>query len=232
MTLGNFYQSKEWVKLRKRLIQERENADGLVLCEHCGKPIVRAYDCIAHHKEPLTEDNVNDYSISLNPDNIALVHHKCHNAIHQRWQGFQKGHPVYFRQYVYLVYGAPCAGKTTYVNEVANDDDLIVDIDRIWECVCNRDRYHKPSRLKANVFGVRDLLLDQIRTRTGKWRNAYIIGGYPLASDRERLCKLLGATPIYIEATLEQCMARAQTEDWKQYVADWFASYSPPIGEE
>ena len=107
-------------------------------------------------------------------------------------------------------------------------DDLILDIDRIWDAICLDGWRHKTKRLNANVFGIRDCMLDMIRTRTGMWRNAYIIGGYPLRSDRDRLCDMLRATPIYIESTLDECLARAETErpdDWKEYIIRWFENY-------
>lgn len=228
MTPFEFYRSKTWEKFRAVLIQERTNADGLVICEKCGKPILRKYDCIAHHKKRLTDDNVNDVTIALNPDNVELIHFKCHNEEHQRYAGFA--------QRVYLVYGSPCSGKTSWVNEQAYGDDLILDVDRLWDAICNDGRYGKqdgksgkPNRLKANVFGIRDAMLEQIRIRKGKWRNAYIIGGYPLRSDRDRLCELLNATPIYIEATRDECLKRADTERperWKDYINNWFDSYT------
>ena len=84
MNLGNFYKSPEWFKLMQIIKTERLNPQGELICEHCGKPIVRAYDCIGHHVIALTEDNVNDYDISLNPENIMLLHHRCHNKIHNR----------------------------------------------------------------------------------------------------------------------------------------------------
>lgn len=217
-TLSTFYKSREWEKLISRLKLERVNADGYVICEYCGRPITRKYDCIGHHKVELTEENVNDYSVSLNPDNVALIHFRCHNQIHQRFEGF--------RQEVYLVYGAPCSGKTSWVSEVANDDDLIIDIDKLWEAVCTSDRYHKPKRLRANVFGLRDALIDQVRTRAGKWRNAFLIGGYPLRSDRDRLCEMLGAKPVFIDAEESECLARAKTDDWREYVREWFDAYT------
>lgn len=216
-TLSTFYKSKQWEGLVNRLKLERLNDEGQLICEHCGKPITRKYDCIGHHKTELTEDNVNDYQISLNPDNIMLIHFKCHNMIHQRFEGFV--------QRVYLVYGSPCAGKSTWVQSVANDDDLIVDIDKLWEAVCLSDRYNKPNRLKPNVFGLRDCLIDQIRCRSGMWRNAYVIGGYPLRTDRDRLCDLLRARPIYIEATKDECLSRAVNDKWKNFVEEWFESF-------
>lgn len=217
-TLTSFYRSKKWVKLIEQLRMERVNADGQLLCEHCGKPIVKSYDCIGHHKTELTEENVNDYSVSLNPDNISLICFRCHNDIHQRFGGFC--------QRVYLVYGAPCAGKSTWVRSVAEQDDLIVDIDMLWEAICLSDRLHKPNRLKANVFGLRDCLLDQIRCRTGMWRRAYVIGGYPLESERERVCDMLRAEPVFIDATPAECLGRAPNEAWREYIRDWFDAFT------
>ena len=216
-TLQNFYQSYKWRCLVDQLKIERLNADGDLICEHCGKPIVRKYDCIGHHIVELTDDNVNDFSVSLNPDNVKLIHFRCHNEIHQRFGSFVRR--------VYLVYGSPCAGKTTWVSENANRDDLILDIDRLWEAVSLSDRYHKPPRLNAVVFGLRDYLIDQIRVRAGKWRNAFIVGTYPLRSDRDRLCDLLGAEPIFIDTDEATCLSRAPSDAWRGYVSGWFESY-------
>lgn len=217
-TLDNFYKSREWERLRARLMLERVDEHGQLICAHCGRPIIKAYDCIAHHKIKLTDDNVNDVTVSLNPENVELIHFKCHNREHQRYDGFL--------QRVYLIYGPPCSGKTTWIKDVANHDDLILDIDSIWESICISDKYHKPNRLKANVFGVRDCILDQIRMRKGMWRNAYVIGGYPLRSDRDRLCDLLGAEKIFIDTPMADCLARAKTEEWKGFIRDWFDAYT------
>lgn len=226
ITLHNFYKSKEWEVLLTRLKAERtDQSTGLLYCAHCGKPIIKAYDCIGHHKIELTSQNVNDYNISLNPDNIELVHHRCHNAIHERF-----GHER--PQEVFLVYGPPCSGKSTWVRENAGKEDIIVDIDSIWQMISNNERYIKPKRLKANVFGVRDCLLDMVRTRTGKWKRAYIIGGYPMAMDRQRLCETLGCREIFIDTDKETCLLRAKAAElegerigWEKYIEDWFRDY-------
>lgn len=220
-TLSNFYNSKQWRNFVIVLRLERMNEDGEVVCERCGEPITKEYDCIGHHVVELTEENVNDYTISLNPDNVQLVHHRCHNKIHDKFG--------YSRRRIYLVYGSPLAGKTTYVDNVKREGDLIVDIDNIWECVSGCKRYVKPDRLKVNVFGIRDRLIEDVRLRRGKWLNAYIIGGYPLIGERERLCKELGAEEIYIESTIEECMSRLDDErkDWIQFINEWWRLYTP-----
>ena len=223
----SFYRSKEWRDLLIHIKQSRLDDNGQIICEYCGKPIVKAYDIIGHHKIELDEENVNNYDISLNPDNIALVHHRCHNYIHDKL-----GHTG---REVFIVYGAPLSGKTTWVKDNASEGDLIIDIDSIWQCISGLPRYQKPNRLKSVVFKVRDELIDCVKYRLGKWNNCYVIGGYPLQSERERLIKELGAREIFIECTQDECMARLENiedgrdkEEWSKYIADWFTRYSPP----
>lgn len=226
-TLNTFYRSREWEQLISLIRQERVQADGFIYCGHCGKPIVRAYDCIGHHLEALTEDNVNDFSISLDPDNIMLVHHKCHNILHDKL-----GHS---RRQVYLVYGAPLSGKSRWVSQVQEPGDLVVDMDNIWQCVSGCGRYVKPGRLNAVVFHLHKEMIECVRLRLGKWRNAYVVGGYPLTSERERLCRTLGAREIFLDVPEAECMERLeQCEDgrdidaWTQYITEWFRRYIPP----
>lgn len=220
VTLNDFYRSPEWIAFRQVVINERANNEGLVICEHCGKPIIKAYDIIAHHCNTyLTEENVNDAKVSLNPDNIQLVHHVCHNKIHNKL-----GHK---EKKVYIVYGAPYSGKHTYVNDVCDKNDLVISMDRIWQCIGGRD-----GRKNAVAFKVRNTLLECVKYRLGKWENAYIIGGYPLSSERQRLCRELGAEEIYIESTIGECMLKMVKDDnvnpheYKQYIEDWFEKYS------
>lgn len=224
--LFSFYRSREWASLLAQIKQERVDANGNIICEYCGKPIVRAYDCIGHHKKELTEENVNDYSISLNPENVALVHHRCHNFIHDKLG--------YSSREVFLVYGAPLAGKTSWVAANKGDGDLIIDMDNIWESITGGPRFYKPPRLRAIAFKIRDAELEAVRFRFGKWANAYIIGGYPLQAERERLAKELGAREIFIDTSEEECLARLEQdaernkEEWRSYIEQWFARYTRP----
>lgn len=217
-TVQSFYKSKEWERFREQVILTRVDKNGQNICARCGRPILRRYDLIVHHIEELTDENVNDFEVSLSPENVELIHFKCHNEIHERFGGFS--------QRVYLVYGAPCAGKTTWVQENARPDDLILDLDRIWEAISISDRLHKPNRLKANVFGIRDAIIEQIKIRTGNWRTAYVIGTYPLRSDRDRLCDLLRATPIHIDTDELTCIERAPNDEWKKFIAEWFEDFT------
>ena len=224
-TLSDFYKSKDWQRLVTIIRAERTDQDGMIICEECGRPIVRKFDCIAHHcKTFLTEENVNDRMISLNPDNIALVHAACHNRIHDKLG--------YSRKEIYLVYGSPLAGKRTFTQGAASPGDLIVNMDAIWECITCGDRYTKPGKLNAVAFGVRDFLLDCVRTKRGRWNNAYICGGYPLISERERIIRETGAREMFIDTSREECLNRAEMIDdpearkkWREYIEDWWRKH-------
>ena len=226
-SLAQFYTSDEWRGLRAALVAERTNQkDGILYCEECGQPIVKLYECIGHHKKELTVQNVNNYSVSLNPENIALVHMRCHNAIHARF-GYMSQKKVYY------VYGAPCSGKSTFVQKSKGNSDLIVDIDLLWQAVTGCHLYEKPDALKTPVFALRDTLLDIVKTRTGKWERAWVIEGGARKGERERRIAAIGAEPIFINADKETCCMRLASDDkrknvqeqWRGYIDDWFGAY-------
>ena len=227
-TLSAFYNSDEWRKFRAGLIATRTNAaDGILYCEFSGVPLLNSYDIVAHHKTPLTMQNVNDYSVSLNPSNIMLVSQKAHNEIHARF-GYCAQRKVYY------VYGAPCSGKTTFVNSVKGNSDIVVDMDNIWQCITGGARYEKPNALKANAFMLRDCLYDSIKTRAGKWERAYIIAGGAVKGIREREIAAFGAEAIFIDTDKETCLKRlatdekrtqAQKTEWQKYITQWFNDY-------
>lgn len=219
-TPRDLYHSKEWQQLRDQLMIERVNEDGQLICCRCGKPILKRYDCIGHHKIELTEENVNDFEISLNPEHIELIHLICHNDIHERFSGF--------KQKVYIVHGAPCSGKSTYVREHAKKDDLIFDMDAIYSAISLASVHEQPKRLKPVAFAIRDAIMDQIRIRSGTWRTAWIISS-KTQLELERDADLLGANLIHVDTNIEDCLANLERdpsgrnpEEWKRYIEDYF----------
>lgn len=229
ISLAQFYNSDIWRTFRLQLIDERTNkADGILYSEYSGKPLIKQYDIVAHHKKPLTMANVNDFEISLNPENIMLLSQAEHNEIHARF-GYSAERKVYY------VYGAPCSGKTSFVNSIKGNSDIVVDMDNIWQCITGGERYFKPNALKQNAFAVRDCLTDMIKTRAGRWERAYYIDGGALKSDRTRKIELLGAEPIYIDTDKQTCLMRlasdenrtqAQKDEWQKYIEQWFEVFT------
>lgn len=221
--IKSFYASDEWVNLRLLLINERGNK-----CEKCGKVIARSIDIIAHHKIELTPENVRDYSISLNPELIILVCFECHNQLHNRF-GYKPSKEVF------IVYGPPMSGKTTYVKHNMQRGDLVVDMDRLYQAVSLLPSYDKPDNLLANVMGVHNILLDNIKTRYGKWYNAWVIGGYADRYKRESLANNLGAQLVFCDVSLEECLRRLsldearryRQDEWRGYIHRWFEQHTP-----
>ena len=225
-TLDTFYQSKEWRAFRELVIMQRMTPEGFVIDEVTGKPILKAFDIILHHKTFLTEDNVNDASVSLNPDNIQIVSHRTHNYIHNKLG--------YKRREIYLVYGSPCSGKNTYVDSVMEPGDLLLDVDKIKQAITNKSTHILVPQLNPIIFGIRDFMFESIRLKRGYWNNAYIVGGFPLISERERLCKKYGAREIYIDTPKEVCLERLKNdpdgrdiEEWTRFIEEWWRRYTP-----
>ena len=118
-----------------------------------------------------------------------------------------------------------------YVDSIAEKNDLILSMDNLWTAIKSNKcgQYEKPNQLKSVVFSMRDHLLDIIKTRYGKWDNAYIIGGYPLISERESLIDSLGVDrAIFIDTPKEECLlnARARGEMFVEFVEQWFERFT------
>lgn len=220
--IKSFYASGDWINFRLLLINERGNK-----CQRCGKTIARSKDIIGHHKVELTPENVHDHMISLNPDMVELICFDCHNVEHQRF-GYKPNKEVY------IIFGPPMAGKTSYVKQNMGRGDLIVDMDRLYRAVSVLPTYDKPDNLLANVRAIHNLLLDNIKTRYGKWNNAWVIGGYADKYKRERLANDLGAELIFCDVSKEECLTRLETDkdrrhrkdEWRGYIDKWFEQYT------
>jgi len=220
--LQTFYASDKWRNFRLLTINER----GLK-CEYCGERVAIARELTIHHKIELTPDNVHDALISLNPDNVMVVHHSCHNKIHKR-------NATKTKRQVFVVYGPPMSGKSTFVAESISPGDIVIDYDRLFAALSLLDNYDKPNELLPNVRAVHSLLLDNIKTRYGKWDNAWIIGGYADKYKREKLADDLGAELIYMEIIRDECLKRLKSDcrrskreaEWTGYINKWFESYT------
>ena len=232
-TTSQFYRSKEWEYCKQQVIQREleKSTDGVIRCGLCGEPIVKGFNpsernnkgaIVFHHKIYLNNFNVNDASISINPDNIMVLHWSCHNEIHKRFGQGQVGNRV--EKKVYLVTGASCSGKTTFVHDRMQEGDIVLDIDDIWEMVSGQARYIKPQSLKPIVFSIRDEIKGMIARGLGSWRNAFIIEGLPNAMERRKEAdryKAHNVEVVTMDTGEDECLARLninpQGRDLKTY---------------
>lgn len=235
-----FYNGSDWAACKDQVTQDRLK-DGALYCEHCGKVILKGFNpnarnnrnaIVYHHKTHLTNINVNDASIAINPANIAILHWQCHNEVHNRFNGVAQK----VERKVYIVTGASCSGKTTWVRERIQESDIVLDIDDIWQMVSGMPRYTKPNSLKPIVFNIRNTIKEQIAKGIGGWRNAYVIESLPIATDRAREAERYKAHNVEIitmETTREECISRLNAKPngrnvkaYEGYIENYFDEYT------
>ncbi len=226
---GNkFYTSRSWRSFRETVI-----IDNGGVCNRCHKVFTDTSQLEVHHIKHLKQHDYLDYSKTFNKDNVEVICHKCHNDEHGRFIANKE---------VILVYGPPLSGKTTYVKANKSFSDIVVDLDKLQEAITLMPVYQEVPAVKRNLFSVRDLLLDHIKTRYGKWKTAWIIGGYPNTYDRDTLIKSLEVdAAILIETSKEECLNRLEQvndyrkeykAEWQSYINKWFETYTPPVDSE
>lgn len=237
-TRASFYAGDDWAACKAQVLKERLKGNA-VYCEHCGEVILKEFNpkeknnagaMVFHHITHLTDANFNNAAISINPRNIAILHWHCHNVVHNRFTG-QNTRP---EKKIYLITGAPCSGKTTFVRERMEAGDLVIDIDDIWQITSGQPRYTKPPAIKPLVFAARDALEEQVSMGAGTWRNAFIIRGLPLSLDRQRAAEKLGAEVITIDTPKEECLRRLHENpqgrdiaEYEKHINNYFMMFSP-----
>lgn len=89
--IHKFYNSKVWQDVRQTILMRDK-----YLCQHC--KVSPASE--VHHIKHLTENNVDDPNVSLNPDNLVSLCWKCHREQHKADDGkgrlMQESNPYTF----------------------------------------------------------------------------------------------------------------------------------------
>ena len=84
-----FYMSAPWVKCARAYKASKGG-----LCERCWSKGLIVPGEEVHHKIRLTPDNLSNYEISLNWENLELLCKNCHIEEHRgtRWRADELGH--------------------------------------------------------------------------------------------------------------------------------------------
>ncbi len=134
---------------------------------------------------------------------------------------------------IYIVWGAPASGKTTYVREHMEPGDLVVDLDLIKQSLSMQDKTETSDNLLNVAIGVRDYLYNVIETREIECNNVWVVAGLPQKEDREKLMQQLKTDKlIFIDTPIDECIKRAMNDTERkdkkkqQYIIDkWFKQY-------
>ena len=141
---------------------------------------------------------------------------------------------------VFIVWGSPGSGKTTYVREHMEWGDLIVDLDLIKQSISMEDKTNASFTLLGTALSIREHLYDLIGRREVTALNAWVVAGLPKREGRIALKERLNADElIHIEATKEECIERAMKDDERtnkdlqmQIIDKWFRAYEPEWDDE
>lgn len=126
---------------------------------------------------------------------------------------------------VYVICGAPGAGKSTYVKSKATERDLVVDLD----CICaalhgsaevykNDDKWILDSALRVET-----MIHTLIKDRSGKWENAFVTTARSKGTAAD-MARALHGELIIMPSTKEQCVERINADKRRQGKTELFIS--------
>lgn len=242
-----FYNSKAWQSCRDSYIAKRVVIDG-GMCEQCGEHPGEEL----HHKTFLNPCNIKNAAVSVNQDNLIWLCKDCHFKEHRDAivKGFEKkrnqkilNNGCYFddngelqQMKVYIVYGAPCSGKTSYVLSHMDKTDLVVDLDYIRSAITYGERNTESNNLLGLSLDLREMIYKRIENRDASidCKNVWIVSLLPKKAERAELAKRLNAQLIFIPATYEECVERAKEDESRKQrdlqiniIDKWFESWAP-----
>lgn len=129
---------------------------------------------------------------------------------------------------VVLVYGPPCAGKSTLVRESSRRGDLVMDRDAIHQALSNLDTHDRDKDISTMVELIWENMLRNIPLFQG---NVWIISSAPRRSDRDSLGHLVTRNQL-VFVDRETCLQRARDqrpESWLTYIDRWFDNFEPDL---
>jgi len=205
----------EWRKFRLRYLSKHPLC---VDCEEEGK-VTPATE--VHHEKPILEYPELKYAES----NLkALCEH--HHA--KRGAGFWKSRELKRLKDIIIVCGPPASGKSTYIKEHAQPNDLIWDYDEIIKALTGQDLYHRPNWSMDAALAIRDTVYKFIESST-KVKKAWIITSAPRREQRIPLRDRFSAEVIIMNPSMDICLNRISNRPgrdmWSDAINQWYQDY-------
>lgn len=124
-----------------------------------------------------------------------------------------------------IVYGPPCAGKSTYVDKVSGAGDVVVDYDILARALGSTVAHGVSGSIRSVAFAVRETAIFLILK--GLDDPAFIIHTNP-TTDKISDYKKAGATFVLVDPGLEECLSRAENRpaNTREAIEAWYKN--PP----
>lgn len=244
----DFYKSMAWRRARQAYIDKREAFDG-GLCELCHKEPGTE----VHHKVFLRPENIRDRNITLNPDNFELLCYECHQRQHEaarRTAALNAKHRAgrndvlvsgsyYYDENgnlqpfkVYVVWGPPGGGKTTYVRKHMQEGDVVIDLDLLGRALCMADKTDVPRNVERIALDIRDFIYSKIADRKLNAKHVWIVAGLPKKHQRHEVAERLKADLIPVRVDFDDCYQHVMQDPERKdkelqlaIIEKWFRDY-------
>lgn len=184
-----FYKSKVWRNKREKILRR----DGY-LCQHCKWYGKRTEAETVHHIKHLEEYP----ELALVSSNLISLCKKCHNKEHPEKRRKKK--------MITVVCGYPGAGKTTYVKEHKKYNDVMLDLDIIYNAITSNKMYEE-IRPKNIINYINDLIKATIykseEYNFDMWLIRCCVDDIELEILKENKAKI-----IWLDTTREECRER------------------------
>jgi len=124
----------------------------------------------------------------------------------------------------YIICGAPCAGKSTFVRERFKPGDLIYDYDSLHTALSGCESHEHLNAIRPYVIAARDAIFNQLESHTkiGAW----VITSSSQVKVIEWLADRFQAEIIYLSVDESEAHRRAEVdkrpESWHDYINSWF----------
>ena len=137
------------------------------------------------------------------------------------------------RNKVYLIVGSPGSGKTSLVQRIKKDNDLVFDFDLICAALNGSSELHKNhSVFMGLAMKIREVVYEEI-SKGGKWDRAYVITSSSDRQDVDRLSKMLNAEAVVMDTSRDVCLERVKndktrtnTDEQVNLVNSWYDKWN------
>lgn len=131
---------------------------------------------------------------------------------------------------VRIVYGPPCSGKTTYIQEHKGDNDLLYDFDDIMTSLSGFESHSINRNLIDYVVDIRNVIIERLKEDT-ELDKAFFITTF-IKEDLEDLLEGLEVEYIKMGTSkevclerLEECPLRKRKSALRKVIEEWFEEY-------
>jgi len=129
-----------------------------------------------------------------------------------------------------LLWGPPCAGKSTLVGELAERGDVVLDPDLLHAALSGLGPHDHDSTVTHFVRAAWDEVLRQLQTQPDA--RGWVIAGVPTRAQRDELSATCTSTRL-VYADRETCHQRAtdagRPDSWHGYIDRWHDHYEPDL---